>query len=143
MSTARRLDNRRISKKTIDTNSRLYRFNIRKKRKIKLVLTRAIIIALLLIPLTIVGRTLYINYKCKDIYYAVDYYMTSKYAKDYKLLRVKEVNLTYEDDKTAQVTASGLEDTSPHKYSSYKVSFEKTSKGYWQIDNISPVNNDK
>ncbi|MDD7792930.1 hypothetical protein [Clostridium sp. 'White wine YQ'] len=143
MSTARRLDNRRIHKKTIDKNSRLYRFNIRKKRKIKLILSRTIIIALLLIPLSIIGRTLYVNYKCKDIYYAVDYYMTSKYAKEYKLLRVKEVNLTYEDNKIAQVTASGLEDTSPHKYSSYKVSFEKTPNGYWQIDNISPVNNDK
>lgn len=143
MSTARRLDNRRITKRKIDENSRLYRYNIRRKRKIKLILTRITIITLLLIPLTIVGRTLYINYKCKDIYYAVDYYMTSKYAKNYKLLRVKEVNLTYEDDKTAQVTASGLEDTSPHKYSSYKVSFEKTSKGYWQIASISPVNDEK
>ncbi|MNP67179.1 hypothetical protein D3C76_1629780 [compost metagenome] len=93
----------------------------------------------MLITLFVTSKALYIRSKCKDIYYSIDYYMTSSYSKDNRLLRVKEMNVLYSDDKTAVVIASGLDDKSPHKYLTYRVSLSKTEKKYWKLENIASV----
>lgn len=129
---------RKYSKK-LRKKKRIYKFHKYKKIRLQRRLLKILITSIMLITLFVTFKALYIRSKCKDIYYSIDYYMTSSYSKDNRLLRVKEMNVLYSDDKTAVVLASGLDDKSPHKYLTYRVSLSKTEKKYWKLENIASV----
>ena len=128
-------------KKRLNKKRRLYKFHKYRKMKFRKRLINILLLSIIIITLIVTIKALYIRYKCKDIYYSIDYYMTSSYFEDNKLLRVKEMNLIYSDDKNVIAIASGLDHESPHKYSSYKISLSRTEKDYWKMQSITPINN--
>lgn len=123
----------------LNKTRRTYKFHKNKRIKLIRAITNILILFIILITLVITLKTLYIRNKCKDIYYSIDYYMTSTYSKNNRLLRVKEMNLSYSDEKNVIAIASGLDNESPHRYLSYKISLFKTERGYWKMESIVPI----
>ncbi|GIM27490.1 hypothetical protein CPJCM30710_01560 [Clostridium polyendosporum] len=107
----------------------------RKRRKQRI--RRLFIITLSLALLFILIRASYINSKCKDLYYATDYYMTSKISNSQKLLRVKTMKLLFSDGKTAIVEVYGMQGKTPHDNKTYKAYFKRNNTAdSWKLDKI-------
>ncbi|MEQ8198656.1 MAG: hypothetical protein ABRQ27_11725 [Clostridiaceae bacterium] len=140
--TVRRTNGSTRMKRARNRNSRTYKNHVLRKRKLRLLFIKISFTILIFISCIIIVKTLYFNNRCKDLNYAANYYLTSSSAGEYKLLRVKKLNLLYDDGNTAEAIASGLEDSVPHKSASYKVYFKKSSGGYWLMENISQVKNE-
>lgn len=109
------------------------RSNKFKRKPIKLILLCLIIF---LISFFLI-KTIYINRKCKDLYFATEYYMSR--GNDNKLLRVQTFKLVFMDDDLAVVEAFGLDKKSPHKETAYKGFFKKNKSNKWVLQKSTAV----
>lgn len=109
----------------------------KRRRRRKQKARRFAIAALSLSLLFILIRVSYINTKCKDLYYATDYYMTSKISDSQKLLRVKTMKLLFSDGKTAVVEVYGMYSKAPYDNKTYKAYFTRNNNAdSWKLDKV-------
>ena len=92
-----------------------------------------IIISVLLI---FIAKHAYIDLRCKDISYSVNYYMTSSVSKSYRLYEINEYHLEYSDGNIAIMKVTGISKNAPHSKSSYKLVIIKNNSGIWHVKNI-------
>lgn len=74
---------------------------------------------------------IYINNKCKDLYFATEYFLTK--GNSNRLLRVQSFELIFLDDDMAVIEAFGLNKESPHEKVTLKATFKKNSKNVWKL----------
>lgn len=96
------------------------------------------LIALIFLALLTIS---YVNYKVKlnkrrDITYAANYYMTSGIFNTHKLYKIDSYNLKFSSDDESILIVSGMEEKSPHKTVTYKLTMLKTSSGIWKVKHI-------
>lgn len=108
-----------------------------KRKQRKLISIFAFILIFLLIIL-FGGYKLYINIKCKDLYFAIEYQMTRSSSKN-KLLRIQSLSLVFLDDDVAIVEVSGLNKEKPYWQKNYKAFFRKNSNSTWKLENSIPM----
>ncbi|MBS6601620.1 MAG: hypothetical protein KH333_11510 [Clostridium sp.] len=77
----------------------------------------------------------YLYNKCKNLDYAVNYYLTNSNDDD-KLLRVQSYTPTFSDGKRTVVKAYGLCKNPPHKRLSLECHFKKDKNNSWKLENI-------
>ncbi|MGG7176633.1 hypothetical protein ACQPU1_03495 [Clostridium paraputrificum] len=111
----------------------------RKKRRNKRLVTIISIIFLLLTSGYII-RKIYIQTRCRDLEYAVDYYLTSGNEAN-GLLLVKTITLVFSDNDTAVIEAYGLNKSEPHASTAIKGYFKKDSFNSWTLENSYPIEN--
>lgn len=107
-----------------------------KKRRKRFFLASIIFLSCAIIFATLFYK-LYINSKCKNLSYAINYNLTNKSEKDQNLLDIQEVNLVFQDDDSAIVYASGLSKENPNSNINVKAYLKKTSSGVWQLNKTS------
>lgn len=78
-------------------------------------------------------RFLYIKYKCRDLNFAVNYYMTNG-NEDERLMRVRSSSIIFLDNDSAIVQARGLRKNSPHKSMGIEGHFKKDSHNCWKLN---------
>ncbi|PJI07365.1 MULTISPECIES: hypothetical protein [Clostridium] len=96
------------------------------------------LITLIFLVLLIIS---YANYKInlnkrRDITYAANYYMTSGIFNTHKLYKIDSYILKFSSDDESILLVSGMEEKSPHKTVSYKLTMIKTSSGIWKLKRI-------
>lgn len=111
-------------------NAKLYKADLRKRRLIFM----TTLLSLLFLLLTFSTYKIYRKIKCKDLQYAVEYKLTSGNSSN-RLLRVQNINLKYNDNKTVIVEASGLGKKEPHKETTLRGTFKKDSFNSWELVN--------
>ncbi|SHF02019.1 exported protein [Clostridium fallax] len=119
-----------MSKKMRMTRSR--RSKIMKRRRI-ITYTSAIIFVITFI---ISIRLIYVNSKCKDLYYATEYYMTTYPFNNSKVLDVQAMNLVFSDGNSAVVEVTGMHPKAPHPKTMYKAYFEKNKSDKWTLEDV-------
>ena len=77
----------------------------------------------------------YLYNKCKNLDYAVNYYLTNSNDDD-KLLRVQSYTPTFSDGKRTVVKAYGLCKNPPHKKLSLECHFKKDKNNSLKLENI-------
>lgn len=109
-----------------------------KKRRKRLFLSSFIFLCTAII-FTTLFYNFYINSKCKDLSYAINYNLTNKSEKNKRLLDVLEVDLIFQDADSAIVEASGFSKEKPHNNTNVKGYFKKSSSGIWQLNRTSLI----
>lgn len=108
------------------------------KRKQRKSITILAFILIFLLIILFGGYKLYINIKCKDLYFAVEYQMTKNGSKN-KLLRIQSLSLVFLDDDVAIVEVSGLNKEKPYFKTNYKAFFRKNNNSTWKLENSIPI----
>lgn len=109
-----------------------------KKRRKKFLIASVAFLSFAII-FTSLFYKLYVNSKCKDLSYAINYTLTNTADKDQRLLDIKKSNLVFQDEDTAIVEASGFAKKKPHSNTSIKGHFKKTTSGVWQLSKTSLI----
>lgn len=104
-----------------------------KQRRKRFFLASIVFLGVIIISSTLIYKS-YINSKCKDLSYAINYSLTTEGEKDQRLLDIKQSSLVFQDDDTAIVEASGFAKEKPHSNTSIKGYFKKTSSGVWKLN---------
>ncbi len=112
---------------------------VRLKKRRKMFFLGTIIFLSCAIIFTTLFYKLYINSKCKNLSYSINYTLTNKSEKKQRLLEVKDVNLVFQDDDSAIVDVSGPGKENPHSNTNVKASFKKTSFGVWKLNKTSLI----
>ncbi|MPQ44044.1 hypothetical protein [Clostridium tarantellae] len=82
----------------------------------------------------------YITNKCKDLYFATKYQITTTgYSK--KLNEVKNLELIFLDDDFAIVEVLGLDKEEPHNPITYNAYLNKQKNSSWLIEKTLPIIN--
>ena len=81
-------------------------------------------------------RSIYVKFKCKDLYYATEYYMTSSRINKNKLRNVRSMNLVFSDNKTAVVEVKGIKPKPPNGTVVYRSQFSKSKSNSWKLDDV-------
>lgn len=121
--------------------------NISRKRKAilrkkKIIKRRRYSLALLFIFILITFiRICYVEEHSKDLYYAVDHYMTSGFLNDKKVLRVDSMKLLFSDGKFAKVEIHGMYYKSPYFSKTYTANFEKDWNNSWKLKKVDEIGN--
>ncbi|NLK96148.1 MAG: hypothetical protein GX275_13340 [Clostridiales bacterium] len=103
-----------------------------KKRK-KIISISLLILILLLLIFTSYKQ--YINYKCKNLYYSVDYNLTHG-ENSKSVMRVIDMKLIFSDKDSAVVIVEGFSKESPHKSLELEAHFTKNKSNVWVLENI-------
>lgn len=74
----------------------------------------------------------YINNKCRDLYFATEYFLTK--GSNNRLLRVQNFELVFLDNNMAIVEAFGLNKESPHEEVTIRATFKRNNKNTWKLD---------
>lgn len=108
--------------------ARLYNANLRKRRLISMIT----LLSLLFLLLTFSTYKIYRKIRCKDLQYAVEYKLTSGDSSN-RLLRVQQITLKYNDNRTVIVEVSGLAKETPHKRTTIRGTFQKDQFNSWEL----------
>lgn len=120
-------------------NSKRCNRNVLQRQKYKRI--RGILILILTFSLFIYGiHSCYIKFKCKDLQYAVEYYLTLGHS-DETLMTVKYITLTFKDDDSAIMDVSGLRKNKPHISTKLRATFKKTRGSSWKLDSVKKIEN--
>jgi hypothetical protein len=112
------------------------------KKRQKAKIRKISIISLIIVVLLILVRINYVNSRCKDINYAVAYYMTSGIFNNNKVLAVNGMKLTFSDDNKTIAEVSGLYYEAPHFRKKYQISLSKNKGKMWTLDYIKDITDD-
>ncbi|MEG2869560.1 MAG: hypothetical protein RR894_17645 [Terrisporobacter sp.] len=112
---------------------------VRLKKRRKRFLIASIAFLSFAIIFTSLIYKLYVNSKCKDLSYAINYTLTTKAEKNERLMDIQQSNLIFQDDDTAIVEASGFAKKKPHSNTTIKGYFKKTNFGVWQLSKTSLI----
>jgi hypothetical protein len=123
------------------TLTRKKRAQLRKKKIRRRITIFALLIIIISIGIGYVIRGQIIASKCKDLYYATDYYMTSGAFNSNKLLRVKTMKLVFADKDSAIVETQGLYYKHPYATTTYKAFFKKNSNDSWTLEKTIQIDN--
>ena len=109
---------------------------IKRLKKIKFIKRRFLVLVVIfsLISFLLMYKS-YLYNKCKNLDYAVNYYLTNSNDDD-KLLRVQSYTPTFSDGKRTVVKAYGLCKNPPHKKLSLECHFKKDKNNSWKLENI-------
>lgn len=110
-----------------------------KKRRKRFLLTSITILTIAIIS-TLIFYKLYIDSKCKDLTYSINYNLENKSDKSMRLLSLEDIDLIFKDDDSAIALVSGLTKESPHTNTSIKGYFKKSSFGVWNLNNTTIEN---
>lgn len=110
-----------------------------KQRRKKFILTSIAFLCSAILITTLCYK-FYVNSKCKDLSYAINYNLTNKSEKNQRLIDVLNSNLVFQDEDSAIVEASGFSKAKPHNNTNIKGFFKKTSSGVWTLDKTSLIN---
>lgn len=114
------------------------------KRKAKIFKRRRrfvlILFALLLTSSCIIGKKIYLHFKCKSLEYSIDYHLTDS-SYDNALLRVQDTSLIFSHKDLVIIKAYGLKKEKPHKSLIIQCRFIKNNSGSWILDNSFLVDN--
>lgn len=114
-------------------------YNQKKRKRTKRIITNISTFSLLLVIGYIICQ-IYLTNRCKDLQYAVDYYLTSGNEED-RLLRVKNITLVFSDKDTAVIEAYGLNKSKPHATTAIEGHFRKDSFDSWKLENTYIIEN--
>ena len=88
-------------------------------------------------------RNVYINNKCENLIYSIDYNFTNSNDKELRLIEVENFSLLSQDNdelskntSTMIVQATGFRDAKPHKKISVVGTFKKDSSKVWEMTEI-------
>ncbi|WP_125154725.1 hypothetical protein [Clostridium rectalis] len=100
-----------------------------------------IFLILLIIILSLISFIKYrvVTYKCKEVTYAVERYLTAGLFNSHKLHSINNFHLSFSDGNIAVVKVMGVEKKSPHKKITYNIFLEKNSKGIWKVKKLYQV----
>ena len=73
---------------------------------------------------------IYTNNKCKDLYFATEYFLTK--GSSNRLLRVQNFELVFLDNNVAIIEAFGLNKESPHEEVTLRATFKKNNN-IWKL----------
>ena len=106
------------------------------KSNLKLLILSSLLALIIIIPL---GYKMYINAKCKDLYFATEYQMVRGFNHN-RLLRVQTIDLIFFDTNYAVVETYGLNKDAPHEKITYQAQFRKNDNDVWKLENVTPIN---
>lgn len=112
---------------------------LRKKRILKRITGISILLTFTFFTLLCVYK-LYIKNRCKDLNYAVNYYLTEP-SDGNSLARINHSSLVFSDTDTAVVTAYGLSKAAPHKKTICKGIFRRAPSNSWTLDDYHILEN--
>ncbi|XZK76384.1 hypothetical protein ACSXCI_06700 [Clostridium perfringens] len=78
---------------------------------------------------------IYINQKCKDLYFATEY-LTTRGDLENSLLTIRNFELSFLDKDIAIVEINGLSYDKPHQSISCKAYFKKKENSVWDLKEI-------
>lgn len=113
-----------------------------KKRKRRKFIT-LIISLILIISCMLYIKNIYINSKCTNILYAVDYYLTQIPEDEINLLRVKNFDILTLDKNYIHINARGLTKTKPHTEICIDAEFTRYPDKIWKLSKYSKVKTKK
>lgn len=85
-------------------------------------------------------KNIYIKFKCTDLQYAIEYYLTSG-RDDNRLMRVQTITLVFSDNDSAIVQAFGLRKDKPHSQIGVEGHFSKGHLNSWKLEDSYLVEN--
>lgn len=93
--------------------------------------TKFVLILLFIFSLAFMCNKIYINNKCKDLYFATEYLLTK--GSSNRLLRVQNFELVFLDNDMAIIEAFGLNKKSPHEEVTLRATFKRSSTNVWKL----------
>lgn len=118
-------------------NTKKYKYKKKKKKKNIYI---PYIIFLTVIVLIYLVKNIYVNYKCKELYNAIEYIFTTNACEDSSLIRVKNMALEYSDDEKAIIKVSGLNKNPPHELTTIKGELKKNPFNSWELVKYEEIN---
>lgn len=104
--------------------------------KLKIIILSSLLAIFIIIPFV---YKMYINNKCKDLYFATEYQMARGFDNN-RLLRVQTIDLVFFDTDYAVVETYGLNKDSPHEKITYEAHFKRKDNKVWKLEKATPVN---
>ena len=127
-----------MEKKRYKKNKKLTRTQKIKnsKRKIRLIMISLTTAVFIFIGLSIL-RSNYLEYKCQNLTYAMDYYFTTNKSDTLRINYVQKIDFIQKDEHSVKVEAFGLSPTEPPERTTLVGSFSKNENGSWFLSEIS------
>ncbi|OFI05878.1 hypothetical protein CLOACE_14960 [Clostridium acetireducens DSM 10703] len=78
----------------------------------------------------------YTYYKCRNINYAAENYLTKGFFNKYKIYGINRSQIKFSDGKTAVIQIEGISKKTPRRNVSYNLFLEKNQNQIWKIKKI-------